>query len=299
MSDIILHHYPQSPVSEKVRSGLGIKQATWQSVEIPRLPPKPDLMPLTGGHRRTPVMQIGADIFCDSECILHTIDQRIPTPPFYGTGSLPWEPGSLFDLIFRLVLVFTGDAMPEGFVEDRGRLYLGPDWDMADVSAEIPNVIEEIKARFAALDSVLATNGGFLNGETAGAPDANAYHLVWFLRGRWEGGSALLDALPTLCKWEQRMLTIGHGTWSEISSQEALDIASRSEPVTQSSVGGTTEWRAGQDVAIAPDGDGGDPEVSGALHFMDDHTMAVMRTDDRAGQVCVHFPRAGYRIRAL
>ena len=51
MADIILHHYPQSPVTEKVRIGLGIKRLAWRSVEVPRIPPKPDLMPLTGGYR--------------------------------------------------------------------------------------------------------------------------------------------------------------------------------------------------------------------------------------------------------
>ena len=63
MSEIILHHYPQSPVSEKVRIGLGIKGLAWRSVQIPRLPPKPDLMPLTGGFRRPPVLQIGAALY--------------------------------------------------------------------------------------------------------------------------------------------------------------------------------------------------------------------------------------------
>ena len=29
--------------------------------------PRPDLMPMTGGYRRTPVMQIGADIYCDTQ----------------------------------------------------------------------------------------------------------------------------------------------------------------------------------------------------------------------------------------
>ena len=63
MSDIILHHYPQSPVSEKVRVVLGLKDLDWRSVTIPRLPPKPDLMPMTGGYPLTPVMQIGANVY--------------------------------------------------------------------------------------------------------------------------------------------------------------------------------------------------------------------------------------------
>ena len=80
MSDIILHHYPQSPVAEKVRIGLGMKAARWLSVDIPRLPPKPFLMPLTGGYRRTPVAQIGADIYADSQNIFRLLDEHIAAP---------------------------------------------------------------------------------------------------------------------------------------------------------------------------------------------------------------------------
>ena len=61
-SEVIFHAYPQSPVAEKVRVAFGIKGLAWRKVEIPRLPPKPMLTALTGGYRRTPVMQIGADI---------------------------------------------------------------------------------------------------------------------------------------------------------------------------------------------------------------------------------------------
>ena len=65
MSEIILHHYPLSPFAEKTRVALGIKGLAWRSVIIPQIMPKPELMPLTGGYRKTPVMQIGADIYCD------------------------------------------------------------------------------------------------------------------------------------------------------------------------------------------------------------------------------------------
>jgi len=78
MSDMILHHYPASPFSEKVRVAFGIKGLAWKSVIIPRILPKPDLMPLTGGYRKTPVLQIGADIYCDTQLILREIERRAP-----------------------------------------------------------------------------------------------------------------------------------------------------------------------------------------------------------------------------
>ena len=57
---IILHHFDQSLFSEKIRVIFGFKRLTWTSVRISRIMPRPNLMPLTGGYRRTPVMQIGA-----------------------------------------------------------------------------------------------------------------------------------------------------------------------------------------------------------------------------------------------
>ena len=87
MSEIILHHYPQSPVAEKVRIALGVKKLPWRSVIIPRIPPKPDVIILTGGYRRTPIMQIGADVYCDSMCILRALERITPEPTFFPEGT--------------------------------------------------------------------------------------------------------------------------------------------------------------------------------------------------------------------
>ena len=75
---IILHHFEQSPFSEKVRLVFGLKNIDWSSVRISRIMPRPDLMPLTGGYRRTPVMQIGADIYCDTQVIMRELERRFP-----------------------------------------------------------------------------------------------------------------------------------------------------------------------------------------------------------------------------
>ena len=62
MADILLHHYDNSPFSEKIRLALGLKRLAWRSVIQPNMMPKPHLVPLTGGYRRIPVLQIGADV---------------------------------------------------------------------------------------------------------------------------------------------------------------------------------------------------------------------------------------------
>ena len=91
MTDLILHHFATSPFSEKVRIAFGIKRLPWKSVQIPSIMPKPDLMPLTGGYRRTPVLQIGADIYCDTQLIMLELEKRAPQPPLLppATRSVP------------------------------------------------------------------------------------------------------------------------------------------------------------------------------------------------------------------
>lgn len=74
-AEVIFHAYPQSPVAEKVRVVFDINGLTWRSVEIPRIPLKPMLTALTGGYRRTPVMQISTDIYCGSQCIIRAIER--------------------------------------------------------------------------------------------------------------------------------------------------------------------------------------------------------------------------------
>ncbi|MEM7224284.1 MAG: glutathione S-transferase family protein [Pseudomonadota bacterium] len=308
MAEVILHHYPQSPVSEKVRVGLGIKGLAWRSVEIPRLPPKPDLMPLTGGYRRTPTLQIGADIYCDSQCILRELQRRFPEPTFFPGGAdgmawgvSRWTDGGLFDLAVMLVLGAGADDLPEAFAKDRGRLYLGPDADLKKVQGDLPHITAQIRGQLAWIDQRLATGRPFVLGERPGLPDALAYYLVWFLRGRWALGPDFLSQFPSLEAWEARVRDIGHGAPSDLDALEALEIARATRPSTPETAdsGDPQGLAPGLTVAVRPDGDGGDPEVVGRVHLVSGETIALLRNDERVGVVCVHFPRVGYRVREV
>jgi len=86
MQQLILHHYPTSPFAEKVRLIFGFKGLSWSSVLIPTIMPKPDLTALTGGYRKTPVMQIGADIYCDTALIAEVIEAISPQPTLFASG---------------------------------------------------------------------------------------------------------------------------------------------------------------------------------------------------------------------
>ena len=176
MTDIILHHYEISPYSEKVRIGLGLKGLAWGSVEIPVIMPKPDLTALTGGYRKTPVLQIGADIYCDSQLIMRELERRHPTPSFYpaGRGAADalawWAEKTTFSPAVSMAFAKKPDALPEGFLEDRAK-FSGRNIDPAAMMAAVPNLLDQLRAHFDWLDQTLADGRSFLQGPAAGLAD--------------------------------------------------------------------------------------------------------------------------------
>ncbi len=308
MAEIILHHYPQSPVSEKVRVVLGIKGLDWRSVTIPRLPPKPDLMPLTGGYRLTPVMQIGAEVYCDSQGIIRELERRFPEPSLFPGGAAGmvwgvsrWTDGPLFTSTIALVFGAAGASLPADLSADRGLLYFGAGYDVEELKTRLPETLAALRAQLGWMEQRAATGRTFMLGEAPGLPDALCYYLVWFIRGRYEGGPEFLSQFPNLCAWEARVAALGHGNPSELDSDGALEIARAAEPATPEGVdpGDPLGLRLGAAVAVLPEAMEGVPPVAGILRCLDAQTVVLDREDERVGSVSVHFPRIGYRILRL
>jgi len=309
VAEIVFHNYPQSPVAEKVRVAFGIKELSWRDVEIPRLPPKPMLTALTGGYRRTPVMQIGADIYCDSQCIIRELERRHPTPSFMPTSDagLMWclsryTDGEMFSLAVKIVLGSAGDNLPSDFAEDRGRLYLGKDWasGLKRANAQLNHLVTQMRAPLSWMNAQLSDGRAFLLGAAPAAIDAQMYHNIWFIRGRWSGGPAMLSEFPDLVRWEENVRAIGHGTSNTMSAEDAIARAKSSEPASDIGVAphDPQDLQVGTLVTVGPDLDGGEQPVDGKLRYADADTVGIMRTTNEVGTVCVHFPRAGYRITA-
>jgi glutathione S-transferase len=305
MPEVILHHYPQSPVSEKVRVVFGMKDLDWFSVQIPRLPPKPDLMPLTGGYRLTPVMQIGADVYCDSQCIIREIERRFSEPTLFpgssdgmAWGVSRWTDGPLFQSTIALVFADAGDAMPADFAADRGTLYFGPGYDLAAIKAALPEILAKLRAQFGWMEARLADGRDFILGPRPGLPDALCYYLVWFIRGRYSKGPEFLSQFERLLAWEARVQAIGHGSAVELSSVEALEIARKARTTTgeKRDPGDPQALKPGEAVEVIAEGVDGSPPVAGRVLGLDAQEIAILREDERVGEVAVHFPRVGYRV---
>ncbi|MFK7892085.1 MAG: glutathione S-transferase family protein [Granulosicoccus sp.] len=306
-TQVIFHNYPQSPVAEKVRVGFGIKGLNWHNVEIPRIPPKPLLTTLTGGYRRTPVMQIGADIYCDSQCILRELERRFPSPSFMPSGDVGllwclarWTDGALFDLAVKIVLGSAGDKLPADFAKDRGRLYLGENWaeGLKQANADLPHLVAQLRVPLLWLDRQLSDGRAFLSGQSPGAIDAWMYHIFWFINGRWDAGPVLLSQFAQVQRWMKSVEAVGHGKPSDLSAESALNMAAATEPTTVADVSDNDPQglSVGQSVSVIPDVNGGEQAVTGTIRMADIESIAIDRLSDDAGNVCVHFPRAGYRI---
>lgn len=300
MTDVILHHYPTSPYSEKIRLAFGLKGLAWRSVTIPNIMPKPDLVALTGGYRKTPVMQIGADIYCDTACILRTLDQRFPGKALYPSPEAElvasWADAKTFSPAVAITFAHVGDTLPQAFKDDRTK-FSGRDFNVERMRAALPYVQDQIRAALFAYDELLADGRPFLLGTAPSVADLTAYHSLWFVVSRVGKPVAPLTEFPRVLEWMERVKSIGHGTPTELSSADAIDIARGSTPVTAEAadVNDPAGRKPGMKVGVAPDDTGRDPVV-GELVASSAREIAIRRTDERAGTVHVHFPRLGFVV---
>ncbi len=307
MSQVILHHYALSPFSEKIRLALGIKGLSWGSVDIPPAPPRPFLVPLTGGYRRTPVMQIGADIFCDTNIILPTLERLFPEPPLYPAGfgalgqalSFNWERTAWIPVIGVLVH-FIGDLPPD-FIKDRKDGYLYIDISKAAMEPEFDLNVQRVRAQLAWLKTTLADGRKFLFGDTPSALDLGYYHPISLIRKN--SPPAEVDALlglASIIPWYDRLAGLGHGKPYELGAEAALEIAKNAAPAPVTHIALDADFtglQPGTPVTVTPD-DNAKVPVSGTLVAADATEIILHSHTPQAGDVHVHFPRAGFEMKA-
>ncbi|WPB59255.1 glutathione S-transferase family protein [Xylophilus sp. GOD-11R] len=309
MPDLILHHYPSSPFSEKIRLALGFKQLAWHSVTIPRIAPKPDVLALTGGYRRTPLLQIGADIYCDTALICDVLEHRQPAPTLYpepekGLGRVlaQWADSTLFWAAMawnfqprgRAQLFDQASAQErEAFARDRaamsatGMTRLRPE----DAASAYKSYLRRL--------SDMLDDRPYLLGEAPCIADLSAYHPLWFTRTRVPAVADILDFTPAVLDWMNRMALIGHGESTPMDAADAIALAAGSTPaplpdeVFQDDHG----LPLGARVTVAAETFGLE-QTEGVLVAATRMHITLRREDDRAGTVHVHFPRIGYVLKA-
>lgn len=302
MTDLILWSYDASPFTQKALRMLGIKGASWRWVETPMMPPKNDLVVLTGGYRGTPVLQVGADVYVDSQLIARELERRLPGPSLFAAGAatelmlVKWS-DAFFRTALRLALALMLPQWPVEFRQDREYLFRDIDFDR--VGEDFEHAKAQYRAHAALIERQLADGRPFLGGSAAGLADVQAHPFVWLARGGYpELAGELLDDLPALVAWEARVAMIGEGTRQAITAAEGHATARAARPATGTQVDArdAQRLRAGMIVEVEPD-DTRRGGVHGELVVATVNEVAIRRSHAAVGEVVVHFPRLGYRVR--
>ena len=308
MSHLILHHYPSSPFSEKIRAVLGYKQLTWKSVIIPSVMPKPDVVALTGGYRKTPILQVGSDIYCDSALICDVLEHEQPEPMLYpphikGVARVfaQWADSTLFWAAMAYNLQPKGAALlfaklpaeaAQVFAADRRVMSGGMRRDRPeDATAAYRSYLRRI--------AHMVEEHDFLFGAAPCLADFAAYHPLWFTRQCVPLMSDIFTATPAVLEWMDRMADMGHGRMEPFTAHSAIAVAAGSDPLPL--VGDVFQDEhgipLGSQVTVAAESFGTEP-TEGELIAATRTRYCLRRTDPRAGTVHVHFPRIGYVLRA-
>lgn len=307
MSDIILHHYPGSPFAEKIRALLGSRKLRWQSVMIPAVMPKPDVVALTGGYRKTPVMQIGADIYCDTALIARKLDELSDEPSLYPSEHAltaqaigTWADTTLFPIAVTLVFQpaviqkrFSSEEEAKTFLADRAALRKNGTQrkiTLAEATTVFDNCLRDYTTQ-------LSDGRPYLLGDAPTIADFALYNPLWFVRNA-AAISEKIEAYPKVREWMDRIAALGHGESTKLSSTDAIAIANESTSVVSDGQSDVAGIQVGDEVEVSPADYGMDPVV-GRLALADDTEIVVRRRDERAGDVAVHFPRFCYSVRKL
>lgn len=300
MPEILLHQYDTSPFSEKIRVCLGIKGLAWRAVDQPVIMPKPDLVPLTGGYRRIPVLQIGADIYCDSQLIARELERRFPAHALFPAGQAglvnateQWCDKAVFQAAVVAIFGAIGDKVDPAFVKDREALS-GQPFNVAAMQALSPFSLTQLKAHAALLAEQLADGRAFLAGAEPCLADAAAYYNFWFLRSFAPGLADRYGDLAQFDGWYDRVAALGHGSRAAMAPAEALTIAAATEPETVEALESDADL-VGRPVSLAATDYGRDPIV-GALVGSSLFSLTVARDVPGLGRINVHVPRLGYSV---
>jgi glutathione S-transferase len=300
---LILHHYPLSPFSEKVRAMLGYAHMDWASCLTSEAPPRGKLDLLSGGYNRIPVAQIGADIFCDSNLIADEIAATSAKPELanakLGQQDLEQRQWLESKLFFACVNRAFSISLLKRIAKEKGVIKLGlflkdrVEMGMkASISMGSPKSAPKYIDQGLNYISEQVSSSHFVGGNTPNILDFAAYHCFWFLREVGEK-NALSKSAATL-QWYLRMKAFTQSPAEQLSIERAVDVASNSSPRPLEKRY-TQDHRIGSQVIISPN-DYRQVPVSGTLVGADAQRWIISRETPETGLIHLHFPTKGVDI---
>jgi glutathione S-transferase len=297
---IFLHHYPTSPWAEVVRLSLGLKGLTWQSVEVQSTCPKPDLEALTGGYVRVPVLQIGADIYCDTAAIVEALEAYQPDPTLFPRGdetralAATAQGATFFAAVGAAFEYAPADGMADFWADRERRFGMKRD----QLTAMTPALFKAFEAHLDTLEDRLAHGEPWLEGDAPGHADFAHYQLLWFQDLFGAGTQRFTGSRPDILGWTRRVATVGHGHPVHSTENAAASAAFAATPTpVETMVDPASGFSPGETVAVSQTGCF-DPPTVGELLVLDARRIIIRRDSTDFGVTHVHFPRAGQEVKA-
>jgi glutathione S-transferase len=262
---------------------------------------------MTGGIRRIPVLQIGADLICDSNLAVRVVEQLFPRPAltlsrFDHAVSRLWEPRQMIylgPLRFRnradIASGFSSEAELIAFRADRAP-FMAPATDISKSAEFAPSALAHVRQQAQWIEDGLA-DSVFLGGATPSHADFSGFHGFWWLKPA-SARADLFGDYSRLWSWVDRMEALqAQAEATPISQAETVEQARSAQPtlaLPNSPL--PMDPKPGSRVSIVSDDYGKDPVEGDLISIGPDH-MTIRRETAEAGALQVHFPRWGYRIR--
>lgn len=300
---MILHHTPRSPFSEKVRLMLDLSEKNWMHVRAPIHSNKRRIQRVLveGYSRRIPLLQIGADIYCDSSVISDqlAISTGIPEYSKENLGEFKKYAVDLEEKGFTAFFVsipqkqllsayFKDYSFKDfyGFVAGRVGSFKG-------VELPKPNVDDEKRKKEDILNECeekLSTSKYLITSEKPTLADFTLYHLIWYsLKANM---TDLFAGRPNVKKWYYGMSNGRKALPNEIKGVDALKIAKDNRPIVipEDMKNGPM---VGKEVSLIPDdvsGPGTLP-VTGVVVGENENKIILKRVTKETGTIHIHFPK--------
>lgn len=301
MSDLILHHYAMSPFSEKIRAMLGYTGLAWQSHIIREMPPRPVMAQLAGGYRKTPVAQLGADVFCDSRLIASEIAAATGKPLLaLEHCSAPVQAFVRevdLEIFFACIMVGSSRRLQAKARQSLSLLDMARfAWDRISIgrSARVKiagprQAMARVRTHLERLEAMLQQQD-FLFGDEPCHGDFSAYHSLWFIRDLGERG--FIRDYSRMTAWMDRIKAFGHGAPVQTSDASVLAQARLAQPRPIAEAH-QQDALIGTKVSIAPS-DYGRAATTGTLVGSAPERWILARQSGELGTVHVHFPKTGF-----
>ncbi|CAO3625439.1 unnamed protein product [Cunninghamella blakesleeana] len=307
-NQVVLHFYSLSPFANKIAWILNYKKVDYKWVNISVQEPRPQRRYLDGGYTKTPILQIGNQVFCDTKTIIAELEKRYPTPSLYPTHHQKDQSSTqllctglnylLENAVFLAIPTqFPLDLLPKKLLEDRAK-FAGKELNIEKQKALQPYLKLDLEAQLERIVKHLdnGKNGSWiLNTDTPSDADFTLA-LDTFFAINVLGEDFLKERFPKLVNHFESLMALADPgriyELDEISPEDALVIAKNQQSTPSSSItfpGKSELFSLGQKVAVTPLDTGKTPAI-GTLVALSPERVTIKISNDLTGDVYVHFP---------